>query len=101
MTYGNDINELGGNDGLSTSVVLQLKGSNHVVGVLFHQLRISQRKTKVAHVRGVLHGGSPGGNLCGVTLDKGGENSIGKCELCQVFGNILLHLVLLETGGSL
>lgn len=38
MTYGNDINELGGNDGLSTSVVLQLEGSNHVVGVLCYQL---------------------------------------------------------------
>jgi hypothetical protein len=34
-TYGNDIDELGGNDSLSTSVVLQLQGSNHVVGVLY------------------------------------------------------------------
>jgi len=33
-TYGNNINELGGDDSLSTSVVLQLEGSNHVVGVL-------------------------------------------------------------------
>lgn len=55
----------------------------------------------IAYVRGVLHGGSPGGNLGGVTLDKGSENSIGKCELCQILGNILLHLVLLETGGCL
>jgi len=51
-----------------------------------------------AYVGSVLHGGSPGRDLGGVTLDKCGEDGVGKCELSQVLGDILLHFVLLETG---
>jgi hypothetical protein len=33
-THGDNVNQLVGDDGLSTSVVLQLQGSDHVKGVL-------------------------------------------------------------------
>ena len=49
-THGNDINELGGNDSLSTSVVLQLKGSNHVVGVL-SKVSVSNDKIQIIEGR--------------------------------------------------
>lgn len=51
------------------------------------------------HVRSVLHGLPPGGNLGGVTLDESGVDGVGEGKLGEVLRDILLHLVLLETGG--
>lgn len=86
---------------MSTSVVLQLQGSNHVVGVLKIRNGTVSEFASVTYVGSVLHGGSSSGNLGGVSLNKSGENGVGKSKLGQVLGNILLHFVSLETGGGL
>jgi hypothetical protein len=36
-----------------------------------------------------------------VTLNKGGVDGVGKGKLGEILGDVLLHLVLLETGGLL
>ena len=82
MTHRNDIDKLVGDDCLTTSVVLELQRANHVTGV----------------VGSVLHGRSPGGNLGGVSLDESSVDGVGETELGEVLGDILLHLVLVETG---
>lgn len=58
-------------------------------------------RDNIAHVGSVLHGSSPGGNLSGVALNKSGVDGVGERELGKVFGDVLLHLVLLEPGSGL
>lgn len=63
--------------------------------------RKKKKEKKRTHVGSVLHGSPPSANLRSVTLDKSSVNGVGKSKLGKVFGDILLHLVLLETSGLL
>ena len=59
-----NIDELVGDSGLATTVVLHLEGSNHVGGVL----------------GGVVHGLLSGRLLASVALDEGGVDGVGEEE---------------------
>ena len=76
----NDIDQLVGDSGLATTVVLHLEAGNHVGGVLGC----------------VVHGLLPGGLLAGVALDEGGEDGVGKRELGEVLGGVVLVFIRLE-----
>lgn len=75
-----DIDELVGDSGLATTVVLHLQAGDHVGGVLGC----------------VIHGLLPGGLLAGVALDEGGEDGVGKGELGKILGGVVLIFIGLE-----
>lgn len=54
-----------------------------------------------AHVGSVLHGGPSCRLFGGVTFNKGLVDDVGERKLGQVLGDILLHLVRLESGSLL
>lgn len=60
-----------------------------------------RKRKRKTYVGSVLHGSPPSANLSSVTLDKSSVNGVGKREFGKVLGDILLHLVLLETSGLL
>lgn len=83
------------NDSLATTVVLELERTHKVKGVLY-----VNTASLFTHVGSVLHGRPASRNLGGVTLDESGEDGVGKRELDEVLGDILLHLVSLEASRS-
>lgn len=80
---GDDVDEVVGDGGLSTAVVDHVEVGDHVAGVL----------------GGVVHGVALGVDLGGVSLDEGGVDGVGKGELGEVLGDVVLLLVELELGG--
>lgn len=82
---GNNVDQLVGNDGLSSSVVQNGVLVDHIGGVL----------------GGVVHGVSSSGNLSGVTLGHSGEDGVSQGEVGKVLDDIILKLVLAKLGGVL
>lgn len=62
--------------------------------------RVKGKRGEKAHLGSVLHGRSSGRNLGSVSLDEGGVDAVGERELGEVLGDVLLKLVLRETGCS-
>ena len=75
-----DVDELVGDGSLATTVVLHLQRGDHVAGILGR----------------VVHGVTTRALLSGMALDESGEDGVGKLELCEVLGDVFLHLVALE-----
>jgi hypothetical protein len=72
-----NINQLGGNGGLTGTVVGHGQAVNHISGVL----------------GGVLHGVTLGRHLRGVTLDQGPVDVVGEQELVVVLQDFIVQLI--------
>lgn len=78
-----NVDQVVGNGGLSTTVVKHVERRDHVTGVL----------------RGVVHGVALRVDLGSVTLDESSVDGVGKGKLGKVLGHIVLLLVQLELRG--
>lgn len=103
--------QLVSNNSLSSSVVLHLQSSHHLPSVLFIEngketrrvsstAPLSRSTRSCTDLRSVLHSSSSSGNLSSVSLDESGKDGVGKGELDEVLGDVLLHLVLGESSCS-